>query len=385
MDQTIINHEQWDELIGLIYEGPLEESPWSQSLGLIREYLRANHATLIVRPTTPDSPGLIINAGESTADQISAYNNYFFGMEPFTGLPVDSVMATDELFSEEEWLQSPYLNEFLISLDIYHLIGANLRLPDGAICGIRAGRPQSAPAFSSPEKSFIEKLLPHLRRSMTLYTRMGRMQSVGNLYAQTVDRMMIGTVILDEHGKVFQSNQVAEELLDTGESLRRNGQRLQAVFGPEDRQLQRLIKEAINLSVKPEPTVIGTMSLVRPSGEGNLGVVVRSVPMTVWAESNRRPAVAVFLRDPEKATKAPQEAVRQLFNLTPAETTLVMKLVNGFTLDEAAEQLDIKRNTARAHLRAIFSKTGVTRQTELVRLMLNSVVTLIGVDDVEPV
>ncbi|MGH8464109.1 MAG: helix-turn-helix transcriptional regulator, partial [Pseudomonas sp.] len=34
------------------------------------------------------------------------------------------------------------------------------------------------------------------------------------------------------------------------------------------------------------------------------------------------------------------------------------------------------RNTARAHLRSIFSKTGVRRQTELVRIMLNSVVAL---------
>ncbi|MCM2321131.1 MAG: LuxR C-terminal-related transcriptional regulator, partial [Pseudomonas sp.] len=45
----------------------------------------------------------------------------------------------------------------------------------------------------------------------------------------------------------------------------------------------------------------------------------------------------------------------------------------GLSLEEAAEVLNIRRNTARAHLRAIFSKTGVRRQTELVRIMLNSV------------
>ena len=41
-----------------------------------------------------------------------------------------------------------------------------------------------------------------------------------------------------------------------------------------------------------------------------------------------------------------------------------------------AEALNIRRNTARAHLRSIFSKTGVRRQTELVRIFLNSVVLL---------
>ena len=59
-------------------------------------------------------------------------------------------------------------------------------------------------------------------------------------------------------------------------------------------------------------------------------------------------------------------------------------MANGLSLDEAAELLNIRRNTARAHLRSIFSKTGVRRQTELVRLILNSVVSLGHQGDREP-
>jgi DNA-binding CsgD family transcriptional regulator len=55
---------------------------------------------------------------------------------------------------------------------------------------------------------------------------------------------------------------------------------------------------------------------------------------------------------------------------------LAIKLANGLSLEEAAEAIGIRRNTARAHLRSIFSKTGVRRQTELVRIFLNSVVLL---------
>jgi len=53
-----------------------------------------------------------------------------------------------------------------------------------------------------------------------------------------------------------------------------------------------------------------------------------------------------------------------------------LALANGLTLDEAADGLHIRKNTARAHLRAIFSKIGVTRQTTLVRVLLSSVVWL---------
>ena len=55
---------------------------------------------------------------------------------------------------------------------------------------------------------------------------------------------------------------------------------------------------------------------------------------------------------------------------------MALKLVDGASLEEVAEELSIRRNTARAHLRAIFSKTGVRRQTELVRILLNSVAPL---------
>ncbi|MDI3258717.1 MAG: LuxR C-terminal-related transcriptional regulator, partial [Sinobacteraceae bacterium] len=71
-----------------------------------------------------------------------------------------------------------------------------------------------------------------------------------------------------------------------------------------------------------------------------------------------------------------QELVRRLFGLTRMEAQLALLLAEGYTLDEAAEKMDVRRNTARTHLRSIFCKTGVTRQTMLVRLMLNSVLTL---------
>ena len=60
----------------------------------------------------------------------------------------------------------------------------------------------------------------------------------------------------------------------------------------------------------------------------------------------------------------------------PTSYQLAMLLANGLTLDEASDALGISHNTARAHLRSTFSKTGVTRQTMLVRLILRSVATL---------
>jgi DNA-binding CsgD family transcriptional regulator len=44
-------------------------------------------------------------------------------------------------------------------------------------------------------------------------------------------------------------------------------------------------------------------------------------------------------------------------------------LGQGQTLDEAAEQLQMRYETARTHLRRILSKTETSRQTELALLL----------------
>jgi DNA-binding CsgD family transcriptional regulator len=56
------------------------------------------------------------------------------------------------------------------------------------------------------------------------------------------------------------------------------------------------------------------------------------------------------------------------FELTRAETRVLANLLAGRTLVESAATLRIAASTAKTHLDSIFSKTGVSRQADLVRL-----------------
>ena len=58
-----------------------------------------------------------------------------------------------------------------------------------------------------------------------------------------------------------------------------------------------------------------------------------------------------------------------MFEVTPAEAKLIAHLVDGLTLTAASEALGVSRNTARAQLSSIFTKTGVNRQNHLVKLV----------------
>ena len=52
-----------------------------------------------------------------------------------------------------------------------------------------------------------------------------------------------------------------------------------------------------------------------------------------------------------------------------AEARLAAVLAEGMSLVEAAKALGIAHNTAKVQLRAVFAKTGVHRQAQLVALL----------------
>jgi len=84
----------------------------------------------------------------------------------------------------------------------------------------------------------------------------------------------------------------------------------------------------------------------------------------------------VFLRRSSVADDADVDVLQQLFSFTRAEAKLALGLAKGKRLEEVESELNIRHNTARAHLRSMFVKADVNRQSELVHLLANSLAPL---------
>jgi DNA-binding CsgD family transcriptional regulator len=96
-----------------------------------------------------------------------------------------------------------------------------------------------------------------------------------------------------------------------------------------------------------------------------------------------QPSVVIFISDPQQKRSAPAAVLADLFGFTRAESGLALLLANGLSLDQASNELGVSRNTAKSHLSAIFSKTGLTRQAKLVELILKSVAPLVASETLE--
>lgn len=366
---------EYDRIVSALYDASLDSRRWGEALEMFRVLFEANYVTLILRSPDESNLGMMIAVGVEGGDKVT-YLPYNHSMTPFVNQPADKVFTVEDLMTEGEWRRTPYYQHWCAPVDVFHVMGADISTPDSGKLRFRITRSEAAPRFSALDRARCEALLPHLRRALHMHNLIDRSESLGTLYSQAIGRLSVGTLVLDETGKVLEQNLIARELLAANDGLKLVGGRLEASYPSDNRELQQLIRSAFARHSGGPLAVASAMSVSRPSGQVNLGVVVEPVPSQEWAEGKGQPAVLVYIRDAAGKSQASTAAAKQLFNLTPAETALAMELANGLSLEEAAEALNIRRNTARAHLRSIFSKTGVRRQTELVRIILNSVAPL---------
>ncbi|MDB5976882.1 MAG: helix-turn-helix transcriptional regulator [Nevskia sp.] len=368
--------DQFSRLVALVYRGALDPLPWSGAVEALHRLLQASWVTLILRPASAGHQALMINMGLEGGPHVAAsphINPDVFTLDPFMNLPSDRIVTADEMVGESNWLNSEYYRQFCEPAGVRYVMGADIHTEEGSECRFRICRPPEAQPFSAADKALCQMLLPHFENAVRFYTSIDAAESERQLLAGTVDRMLLGTVILDEAGTVLKTNSVAHHILRENDGLRIAQGLLEAGYGAENRELYRLIKLALQGITSTAGAVSQAMSISRPSGRAKLGLALRSIPQGEWLETRHRPTVAVFIRDPESRSQATREMIQRLFGLTPAESSLALLLADGQSLDEAAVQLGVRKNTARAQLRAIFSKTGVTRQTALVRLLLASV------------
>lgn len=375
---------QYGELLDAIYRGPLEEAPWSSALESVRVLLNACAATLILRPPTLDRPASMFNMPprDTYARQGVTYNSYYHSLDPFVDIPPGTVTTVDKFVGTEAWCRSAIYQELLKGLDIRYILGADIQTADGVVCRFRLCRGHDAGDFSEKDEAICLALLPHIKRAVDLYSRIDVAESERGLYEHAVDRMLIGMVVLDDQGLVLKANAAARTVLGENDGIRLRGGKFEFADTRDRSRFRELVQRSINsISFAHDDgasaPMVEAMSVARPSHTGRLEVLIRAIPMREWSEENKWcPACVVVIRDPACSAQTSVEVLRQLFAFTPTEASLALLMANGASLEDAAQSLKVKTNTVRAHLRSIFQKAGVTRQAELVRTLLNSVVSL---------
>lgn len=370
-----------DELIELVYGGPLEEVPWRGFLKALGRRMGSRSAALVLRLSRRGQPPLIIwgdppSIDEEEARRIRAVHAELGHLDPLRNAltkPGD-IHTLDEVIGPDELQANEFYQRILKPYGIEHALGMYVSEPGGweGNVGLLNGR---GTAFDETDRAMLAALRPHFERSLALFARLQRDQSELGALAETLDRLTISTFILDESGRVLRSNGAGTELIRQGKTIKVVDGRLRLAGRADDLAFRSLIDKALAARrERPSANFVDALR-IRDADEQHVGVLVRTVGAPAPYAGDIGPSLIVYVSG-SGDVRPVERLVMQLFDLTASEAQLAALLASGLTIAESAERLGLRENTARTYSKIIFNKTGVGRQTDLVRLILRSVAVL---------
>lgn len=343
-------------------EAVLNPEAWRDIMDDICRAVGASAALLLQSDVrTPDVPR---TESIDEATQLYFRNNWHVMDPRARGLPriiAGEIVTDHDVMTPEQIRSDPMYNELLFPFGFKWFAGVGFWAGSAAWALTIQRTGQEGP-FDARDKRLLERLAPRLTETATLGTAVGRAALTSMV--DVLNRVQQPALVLDRQGMVLSTNAVADNGFDSEIGIRQ-----QRLVVRDKRAMTRLdqlismIRSTSDNTALPAPPI-----LVRRTNKP--AVVLRILPIDGAARSVFLGARAMLILSNLMPRAAPDPAlVAQAFDLTPAESRLAALLASGTSIDAAAEQLRISRETARNHLKSVFSKTGAHRQSELVNLI----------------
>ena len=372
-----ISNTALSDLLCALYGSATSSLPTNkQFLTQLKQLLNLQHATMIVRQPTATDPGLIYTSGDDSdvaADgtEEGSYTSLYV-QDPLVNLPLKEVVTLDEHTPRAQLLNSEYYELFLKPFNIYYIAGIDWVYEKDSRISIRFTREKSQGEFSEPEKAFLRLLIPHLEQSVAIGIQLRQLDSERQIYADSIARRSIGIFTLDKHGNILQSNAKGDQFLKNADGFHQVQNKIKINNGSLNDTFNQYLQTSIDSvrhSARPQ---VNALAIPRDSGKPAYQLMIKPMPVSPHDESDVTPYITLLIQDPENNLEISVRTLMDLYQLTMSEATIAILLAEGHTTDEVANELDIKKNTVRAHLRSMFVKMGVTQQSMLVTLVLTS-------------
>lgn len=365
------------ELIGLAYDAVLTPERWPVFMGRLASAMGARSAMLREVDYDAGSVGLFQAVGYDPA-YVAAYREHFIHLDyfapTFLNAPIGAVVLGNEAVPWEEQRNTEFCNDYLIAQNIRHAIGGTLARDERHQLQFGLQRELGQRDFGKEDQRLIRLVAPHMARAVRIHRQLAEVTTQKHWALSALDRLRVGVILLDVGGKPVHLNRAAERLATghSGFTAGRGG--LSVPSAKETARLQGLIDDAAG-SATGQSSAPGGCLRVRAAGSGEATLQFQVIPLPqglserTWEQFLPGSCVAVFV----SASGGPRlswKSVAAIHGITRAEARLASMLADGISLEEAAVALLVSIQTVRSQLKSVFAKTGVTRQAELVALLL---------------
>ena len=372
------DRDTFDRVLVSLHEAALDDAHWPAASALVDDALRAKGHSLVFGAGCPEEGVQIFYAGffyrgrRRSASERRYFDNYYSRDERIPRLrhlPDSQLVHVRDLYTDEELKTSPAYNEALARSHTQNSLNVRMDGPSGSRIVWGINDPTDTDGWSSGQIESIRRLLPHIRQYVSVRHALVGAGALGASLDELLATTGSGILELDWRGRILAANDRARELLRAADGLFDEGGFLFARSPADDDALQRLLRRAL----PPMGTqgAAGSMTVTRSEALRRLRLHVtpvggRETEFRAWPV-----AALVLVADPGSGRRLDPGLVAATLGLTPMESRVAVRLAEGQAVREIASATGRTLSTIRTHVRHIFTKQGINRQADLVRLVLS--------------
>lgn len=365
------SHEELSAIIGLIYDCALDPTRWDEALAALTEMFDCHGALLVIfdlaqgRAVFSKSRNISsywLSELDRHAAELAQWKRLYYTPD----WPLDEPQANSRNIPAAVLAGSPVNNEWNAPQGLVDTLQLVLMRSPTRHAQLAMSRRQETGIITEREMALGRLLLPHIRRAAMIGDVIDLKTIERERAQQTLNALKAGVVMTDGRGRILDANKTALAMLKTGRPIHDVDGTLYADDPAATLKLTATIARAGETDADPG----NKAKAVRLTRPGDPPVLAHVLPLERGdMRANLHPGakVAIFI-GPVSGAAQGAEATAVAFDLSPMETRLLDGLLQGQKLAAAAEKLGIAETTARTHLGNIFGKTGVSRQSDLVRL-----------------
>lgn len=368
--------EDFDCLVGQLYDAALVPEKLPETLAALTRWLEGDTCHLVGWDGQSGAPLLSTTIGldEGVGPDYAAH---YAAIDPRRLIAEQKLSAGELLLCHEHFdtrfvSHSEFFQDYLLPIGIHHTLASTLIDNEEQLVQIAFQRYVGHEHFSARETHFLQRLMPHLRRSITLMLRCNDLRQQSTLADCGLAATSLALIAVDRAGRLLYCNPSGDALLREGEVIRLRDGLLCLGKGSRKSNSENLAS-AINQTARSGRPLHLLLGHDKHSHR-RFSLTLRALPeqgnIPVLASVSMASSVLCILAPLDSHRIATTRQLMEILGLSPAEARLARALAGGESLEDYARESELRMSTVKTQLRSVFVKTSCDRQASLVRLIM---------------
>jgi len=362
----LCDEEHWLTLADGFQRAAIDGS-WYEALAAFAAATGSRHGQLVcmasdgtmplnlLTDVDPELPEAFIAAG-GTDPQVNPRRRAGIARRPLTILSESDFITPDEVRDDQHY------QEFALPWDVPYICLTTLEQRPDLLVGLAAIRTRAQGHIDTEGRRVFASLAPHVRAAVRTTLALGNPREA--LLADVFEALSVPAILCTRHGEVRRLTPSAERLISGNSGLRLRAGKLTAEASSEAGILRDAIEAAAREPIADGPST--RVALIHSAQPGAAPLVLDVIALPRCGLSFAVDSRVLVIARGSGNEKRRADLLQGLYGLTRAEVEIAHLLTEGRSPQDIADLRAVALGTVRAQIKALFAKTGSSRQIDLV-------------------